>query len=174
MGREVVVSKKMLMSWAKFAMYRRVEPSMQILSIDPGKTCGYCVIEYFHKQIEQPEIIAMGSVDITALPMILDKYKFSDKIVFERYIVLPQKAMVHTGSSVEAAQAIGMITMFAQQHGIPLVKQMPAILPLAMKLTGMQKPKGHLPDKISAWLHACWYLNSINKYTSALVLRGKK
>ena len=155
-------------------MYRRVKPSMQLLSIDPGKTFGYCVVEYFAKDVGQPEVLAMGSMDISALPMLLDKYRFANKILIENYIVLPQKAMVHTGSSVEAAQAIGMITMWAQAKKIPLIKQMPAILPIAMKLTRYKKPSGHLPDKMSAWLHACYYLNSIGKYTSALDMKGKK
>jgi hypothetical protein len=154
-------------------MYRRVIPAMQILSIDPGKTCGYAVFEYFSKQIDQPELVDMGECDVTALPLVMDKHRFVDKIIYEQYIVLPQKAMVHTGSSVEAAQAIGMINMFAMNHKIPTIQQMPAVLPLAMKLTRMKKPKGHLPDKMSAWLHGVWYLNKIGKYSSNLVLRGK-
>jgi hypothetical protein len=101
-----------------------------------------------------------------------ESYKDYDVIVYERYIVLAHKAEYHTGSDLEAAQAIGILTAFAKRHSIRVMPQMPAILPLAMKMVGMTKPRGHLRDDISAWLHLCWYLHKIGKYKSKLEREG--
>jgi hypothetical protein len=89
-------------------------------------------------------------------------------IVFEDYRIFSHRALAQSGSSVEAAQVIGVLRGNAAHRKVRLIAQQPGEYRTGAKFVQYKLGKGHCPDDISAWLHGVVYLKSINQLTTAL------
>ena len=120
------------------------------LGVDPGRTTGLSMLiddpsveggvlfEYACKDLATIwRILKGGSPDVIIVEDILGSRNFTQRLV-------------------EAAEAIGVCRLYAQQMGIPLVKSNPAVLQGRSK----QKPKGLNPHKWSARVHAMVYIEN--------------
>jgi hypothetical protein len=140
---------------------------LKILSVDPGLRCGYAVIEFGGKVLDN------GVVLCANLPDYLEKLDRESlvTVVVEDYRVYRSHAEKHTGSKVEAVQAIGMLDLYARMFKLHLVKQSPFCFKIGAKYLGATIPKGHLADNLSALYHGIYYLKSIDQYKTALEKR---
>jgi hypothetical protein len=131
---------------------------VNVLSVDPGEKVGVCLwsdgVELFRR-----------IVHLEKLPLFLMEHTDTvlSTIVYEDYI--GYAAQSHngrqTGSRFVAAQAIGMLKMFAIPRNIELVRQPSGILRIAAMHSGTKIPaKGHIPDEVSAYLHGFYYLET--------------
>ncbi len=86
--------------------------------------------------------------------------------IYERYRVAYSRAnynqakyaAIHGGKSVVAEQAIGSILRTARKLKVSVTPQEPSILSVALLHAGIPKPKGHLRDDLSAYVHGNEYL----------------
>lgn len=125
---------------------------------DPGLTVGWCLFD------EKGEELAMGQATLKELPLLLDTdERFSDPVWvgYEEYKIFKKKAYAHVGSSVPAAQAIGVITSYASRKGVETHSQPSSILKMAELLTGVEMPGDHdISHQFAAFLHgAYWFIN---------------
>ncbi len=90
--------------------------------------------------------------------------------IIERYI--PRPGVSHTGNKLLTARVIGNLEGFARRQGIEVFFQSSSILKIAAMWAQVKPPKGHLPDKISAYLHGYYYLHK-NGIIPAKVLEDK-
>lgn len=137
---------------------------MKILSMDPGKKCGWAEIEFGGK------VLKSGVVLYTDLPEFLETIDRDGlvTIVYEEYRVLRSHAQHHTGSVLEAAQCIGILSAYSKFHGIRIHKQPQIVRKMGAKFAGIELPKGHTPDELSAILHGIAYLKSVRQYKTPL------
>ena len=138
-----------------------------ILSVDPGKRNGVCIVEdRLGGQIVLNEIM-----HIDAMIAFLNSdwepegFKTLSVIVVEDYIINGSK---NNGSRGEAIQVIGILRALAARLSIPFVRQPPEKRLLAAKWAGETVRKGHMPDDQSARLHAIFYLRQHGKFTTVL------
>jgi hypothetical protein len=137
---------------------------VKILSVDPGKNCGYAEIEFGGK------VLQSGKVDFTALSDFLEGLDWDGftAIVYEAFRVYRSHAQHFTGSVMEVSQSIGMLTAYGNLHKVRLVSQQPYHFKLGAKYMGAKLPKGHLDDELSAIYHGIAYLKSIDQFTTLL------
>jgi len=141
-----------------------------ILALDPGGArCGYALYEHEYGA-KDSVLIRSGIVTYESLTDFLQTMTYTTQVVCESYIIRPG---LNHGSSGKTIKAIGQIEMWAKSLGIPLALQRPDILVIAHKITGIPKPKGHLPDDKSAILHGAYWLAGKKWYLNVLE-RGKK
>lgn len=141
-----------------------------ILAIDPGGArCGYALYEHEGKDRDST-LVQSGIVTFDSLTDFLQQRTYATVVVCESYIIRPG---LNHGSSGKTMQAIGQIQMWGKSLGIPVVMQSPTCLVVAHKITGIPKPKGHLPDDKSAILHGAYWLAGKKWYLNVLE-RGKK
>lgn len=68
----------------------------------------------------------------------------------------------HQGSRVPAAKVIGDIEGFCRRNEIQVVLIPPNVKKTAAKWAGIKIPRGHMPDKMAAYLIGIWYLRTHN------------
>lgn len=127
---------------------------MKVLAIDPGGMNG---IAWFN---EKYDLEGFHQVKLEELPEWLHNYKPTpDIIVYENFKLWKHRALQQSGSSLPAAQAIGMLKSYAAINKIQLVDQSPQILNPAQKMFQMKMPSDHSQGHwVSAYLHGSWYL----------------
>lgn len=128
---------------------------MKILGVDPGGTNGLAWFD------DEYHISGYNQVSLEDFPIFLQQHEPTpDLIVLENYRLWKHRAIQQAGSSLPAAQAIGMVKAYAKIRGIPIVEQSPQILQNAEKMSGMSM-KGQSHNKthwIAAYNHAYWYM----------------
>jgi hypothetical protein len=126
-----------------------------ILGVDPGGTTG---LAWFNKDYK---LEGWNQVSLEDLPLFLERHApVPDLIVLENFRLWKHRALQQAGSSLPAAQAIGMVKAYGKIRGIPIVEQSPQILESAQKMSGY-KMKGLAHSKthwIAAANHVYWYM----------------
>lgn len=126
---------------------------LKYLAIDPGVTTGWASFD------EKGQTLDFG--EIKGIDEFLDFFEGIDHselehVICEDYIV--DKRVSHGGSRVPTIQLIGAIKRYCHKNKIPLHMQHRAAKDIGIKFIGMKKPKGHMPDKISALCHGVYWL----------------
>ena len=124
------------------------------MSIDPGKTVGIAYWKMDGTIVYQGE---MHVDDFIARCSRLDKFSDLKVIVYEDYTLRPNKAFAQRGSKLQASQVIGALKLLAKQTGAKLVRQQPDKLRITAMHAGIELPKGHIKDSMSAYLHGYHY-----------------
>lgn len=143
------------------------------LAVDPGKgkrkTIGVFAWD------SQPSPVHHGQYDKDEYDAYRDNLerlgRLPHLIIMESYRVMSAKK--NMGSTMETAQLIGATKEFARRHKIQLVEQPSSILSTAHLWSGIPKPKGHLPDWKSAYLHGFYYLTRHNIMAPRVLERVK-
>lgn len=132
---------------------------MRLLAIDPGGMNG---LAWFK---ENYDLDGFTQVSLDDLPHWLEDHDPEpDMIVVENYKLWKHRALQQSGSSMPAAQAIGMVKSYAARKHIPWIEQSPQILENAQKMSQVKMPSDHSQSHwVSAYLHGYWYLVK-NKY----------
>lgn len=151
---------------------------MTLLSIDPGKNIGWALFS-----LANGEEVGRGVMDFDLFSHSLN---YRPRVSPNRLVFTPRKAVTarseylvkeivyeswyldpgtpQGGSVGNASEVIGVLKYLALQAGIPIHAQRSAILPVAMKHAGYEKPmtrngrEKHLPDEDSAYLHGMYRL----------------
>lgn len=127
---------------------------MRIIGIDPGKNCGWCLLE---DGIQLGLGVAVGEEEIWSF---LNETK-ADIWVVEDYKIRSAKhgGFDHEFQSVFPAQVIGAIKFHAATSGAQVVLQQPTIKRPAMAmLSGKVYQKKSNQHALDAFLHAYYYL----------------
>ncbi len=98
---------------------------MIILSLDPGETTGYAIIDSDHFPLGDAEL---GIIDCGVISkwrgisnmMVAYMPKF---VVAEQYRLYPGRALAQSYSTMVAARVLGVIEYLCEQRVIPLVEQ---------------------------------------------------
>jgi hypothetical protein len=129
--------------------------TVKILGVDPGGTTG---LAWFN---DDYKLDSYAQVSLEDLPIWFERHTpVPDLIVLENYRLWKHRALQQAGSSLPAAQAIGMVKAYGKIRGIPIVEQSPQILESAQKMSGY-KMKGLAHSKthwIAAANHVYWYM----------------
>lgn len=123
---------------------------MTVLSLDPGKTIGRALWTNDGRLLFN---------DQCSLDELLDYFantRSIDTLVVESWMLL-RRMTEQMGSRMEASQVIGAAKLYARIREVDYVEQSPSILPVAHLHTGIAKPRGHLPNPVSAYLHGYYY-----------------
>jgi hypothetical protein len=134
--------------------------------MDPGLRNGYAIMG------PGGSLEAKGSILLEDLPEFLSQLpgEFTVAVV-EDFKLFRSKAIQQSGKTMQASEAIGILTGWAKTHSVRLVRQPPEAYHLGAKYVQYKLPRGHTPDDISAWLHGIYYLKSINQLTTPLERR---
>jgi hypothetical protein len=104
---------------------------MKVLSLDPGESTGYCIVDWpFKRQIKPREDLSSYLVDYGQIvgKDIMKHYKEivklikehnPDVIVYEKFLLYGHRAESQIGSDMFTPQVIGQIRVLAAQHGKP-------------------------------------------------------
>ena len=120
------------------------------LGVDPGRTTGISMI-VDDPLVKDGVLFEYTCQDLSTIWRVL-KGGTPDVIIVEDIL----GSRNFTTTLVEAAEAIGVCRLYAQNMGIPLVRSNPAILQGRLR----QKPKGLSPHKWSARVHAMVYVEN--------------
>lgn len=127
----------------------------KILGVDPGGMNG---LAWFGDDYKFDNF---AQISLEDLPIWLQKHEPQpDLIILENYRLWKHRAVQQAGSSLPAAQAIGMVKSYAKIRGIEIIEQSPQVLQNAEKMSGI-KMKGLAHNKthwIAAHNHVYWYL----------------
>lgn len=129
---------------------------MYIVGFDPGKRTGFAVYDATTRKPHSIGELELGPELWDWLEEIAPK---AGTFVVEDYIVRPAHVAggyTHAWNKGEALQVIGAIECTAHQHAIPVVRQQPAIKPIAAKHSGLPydpKKKGRGVHQADAMLH---------------------
>jgi len=141
-----------------------------ILAIDPGETVGIAWISFEGQTYDIQELPVDEFFEWLARQVDPERPYFVGPIVIEDYRLLRGKQMQQTGSTFPAVQVIGAARLAARVSGVELVTQSPQIL----RLTEMHMhwpvhaPTSHVPDYLSAQLHALHYMETQGISTARL------
>lgn len=133
---------------------------MRLLGIDPGGVNGLAWFD------EEYNLSGFTQVTLNELPHWLEEHEPKPTlIVLENYKLWKHRALQQAGSSMPAAQAIGMVKSYATRNNIELIEQSPQILENAQKMSQVKMPSDHSQSHwVAAYLHGFWYLVK-NEYT---------
>ena len=138
---------------------------MKLLSVDPGKHCGWATWDFWEGGHDKPELLRMGVTDTLEGfydLLISDLWADCSYCVYEDYKIYPaslKKGWSQEWSGVVALHAIGALELFARQHAIQLAKQPSSILPVGCGYIGFNYRKGvHVPNNVSAIAHGAYWL----------------
>lgn len=81
--------------------------------------------------------------------------------IIEEYVVYSHKSKAHIGSKLPTVQTIGQLKAYARKHGIKVIEQRSDIKKMASMWAQVKVPNGHMPDKMSAYLHGYYYLHRL-------------
>lgn len=130
----------------------------RLIAFDPGKDTGVAVIHTNKRRLISLDWeIVRG---LNELMSYLNNLKTSDYdlVVMEKYRLYRHLALQQSGSTMEVAQAEGMIKLWANQK-LPLYVQPANILPIAVKYTKMPLPKNHKNSHgVAALNHGYYWL----------------
>lgn len=143
------------------------ELDVKILAIDPGRNTGWAEIEFGGRLVDKGIILLDDFGDFL--------YKYPTEglsaIVVEGFRLYAHKAQAQQGSTVEAAQVIGMVKGFCSGRSVRFVQQQPDARKMGAGYVQYKLGTGHTPDDISAWLHGIYYLKKIGQLTTVLEKR---
>lgn len=127
---------------------------MRLLGVDPGGTNG---LAWFNLEYQ---LEGFTQVKLDDLPDWLEEHTPKpDLIIIENYRLWKHRAIQQAGSSLPAAQAIGMVKSYATRNKIKIEEQSPQILQNAQKMSQMKMPGDHTNSHwVSAYLHGYWWL----------------
>ena len=131
---------------------------MRILGIDPGGTVG---LAWFDNPEDHYFCQGYDQVGMDDFPLWLEKHRpIPDLIVLENYRLWKHRAIQQSGSSLPAAQTIGMAKSYAKIRDIKIIEQSPQILQNAEKMSGLSMSgKSHSKTHwVAAYNHVWWYL----------------
>jgi hypothetical protein len=142
-----------------------------VVGIDPGKNIGFARIDAEDKKIQfQFDKIVdwkLFSLMIEQISILAREERTEDNpliLVVEKFRLFGHLAGKQIGSEMDASQVIGVCRYLAaaSKGHIKLVMQEPSINETAAKWSGrgteIVKKKGHLPDNVSAFNHAYYWL----------------
>lgn len=125
------------------------------VAFDPGKHCGGSMWDESGKPLGMWTTHSNEELNekLESLP------KTIKVVIYEDFILFPNKAKKQAGSRMPASQAIGYIQSWALRNGCELVKQPSNILEIGGKFVGIDtKSMDHVPDMLSAFIHGEYYL----------------
>lgn len=128
----------------------------QYLSIDPGVTTGWALME-------DGSPVEMGTVPFEEVFDFINQPRWNSIYLYvvERYIIRPAKVMkgyAHQWNKGEALQIIGAVKFVAAAKGAEVVEQDASDLPMAARrLNFPYDPNKHVNDMHSAVLHGSFY-----------------
>lgn len=128
--------------------------SQTLLAIDPGETTGYALFQYGHDRSRPPTLLQSGQCLLWGpIPYIIVTV---DRIVIERFLLLPGVALAQTGSEFPAVQVLGVVRFLAETHQIPMVVQNPLGNVNTFFSDRRLRECGYVPKgPLSARRHAC-------------------
>ncbi len=122
------------------------------VAIDPGKRIGF--MEFTSEGVPYwPGF----TFNFEELQDYLDNIQDPKIIIVEDYVINPH--VKQGGSRGDAMQVIGYLKAWCRKRNIKLALQKNTVLSIAFMWSGVKKPKGHLPDVLSAYLHGYYYLH---------------
>ncbi len=137
------------------------------LSFDPGLRTG--VVGWTHKGI--PLLIAVyKQEELDTFLYTLDT-QYLKEVILEEYRVNNNK-FNHQGSKVYTIQVIGQIKAWARINKIPVVEQRTQAKDIAAMWSQTVVPKGHMPDKMSAYLHGYYRLHMLGIIKAKVLEEG--
>jgi hypothetical protein len=120
-----------------------------ILAIDPGRTTGWVVVEYFHDEGPDPDpgycLARWGVFDTIANEIAISPlmYKGADVVVTESYIIRPDTFGANVGSDLYSVEVIGRARLWAHQFKVPIFHQQTPSQ--AKQQWTHRRLKGHFP-----------------------------
>lgn len=128
---------------------------MSVLSLDPGKKIGRALWS------NGGQLLFNDECDLDTALSYLANTRGINTIVVEDWMLFKRQTE-QTGSKMEASQLLGAIKLWKKLGEDRLVMQQPSsILPVSALHAGVKLPKGHTPDRLSAFLHGHYYFVSI-------------
>lgn len=156
-----------------FETLNEVNPTLVYVAFDPGKSTG---IAAWEDPTEAPIVMGL-EVDETGLDLFfdfLDKQETPPKVfILEEYRVFNEK-FNHQGDKVLTAQRIGEIKAWARRHGTQVVEQRPDRLRTGLTWAGVDIPRGHPADWLSAFGHGYFYLYNNDLIKTSRVLQERR
>lgn len=127
-----------------------------ILSVDPGQErVGFACWRPHGKLICKFAMTFEEALNyLASLPT-----SYTD-IVFEDYRLRQGKAVAQSGSRMETSQIIGAIKLLCILRDMKWHCQSPQILRLTGFHAGVDLPKGHIEDAMSAYLHGYYWFET--------------
>lgn len=133
---------------------------MIILSLDPGETTGYAVVEPEGWPKEFPKVHERGVISLwRGLRALIERYH-PDVIVAEEYRLYPNKARTQYHDRILPARVLGVIQYLAEEYGIPHVFQSASVGKAARLPEEIFERVRTLAHERDALCHAIAYLNS--------------
>ena len=91
---------------------------MIILSLDPGVTTGWAVVD-----TDQRKVVQYGEIRLwRGIEELISKWK-PDTVLYEEFKLYPWARKAQTWSEFEPVQVIGVIRYLSELHGVESVKQ---------------------------------------------------
>lgn len=126
------------------------------LAFDPGKTTGWAMFEP-----DNGMLVDSGQASLDQLMDLCREWEdlSIEGVIYEEFRVFRHKAQQQTGSTMEVAQAIGIIKSLARHKGLDVVVQQSNIKSIAEKWTGIKVPADHsISHRYDAILHGSYHL----------------
>lgn len=136
-----------------------------ILSIDPGETSGFCILEETKKiNYNKKDAKIFKKVGEKNLHFGFDKIIESGDIhliVYEEFKLYPWKAKAKSWSTFPTVEVIGILKYLAAQNDIPIIGQGADCKQFFddKKLKWCKMYKGYSPHERDAIRHALYYLD---------------
>lgn len=131
-----------------------------ILSVDPGKKNGV------GSWTQNGTLISLHELDFDELTDFCQD-RLIEEVVYETFRNDHRVGRLK-GSTNEASQTIGMLRSESRRRGFELHQQPNTILQVASLHAGLTLPKGHTPDRMSAYLHGFYFFESLGMKPAAL------
>lgn len=148
-------------------------PTLNYIAFDPGKSTG---IAAWEDPAKDPVILGL-EVDEEGLDLLFDYLDKQEtpplKFIYEEYRVFNDR-FNHQGKSILTEQVIGQIRGWARRHDTEVVRQRPGCLRTGLTWAGVDIPRGHPADWLSAFGHGYFYLYNNDYIKKSRVLQERK
>jgi hypothetical protein len=116
------------------------------------------------------KVLDKGVVELSDLPTLLATLSGYPvfTIVCEGFRLFRRLADRQSGSTIPAAQGIGIVKGYCAIEKVHYVEQQPDARLMGAKYAQYVVRKGHMADDISAWLHGVFYLKQIGQLETVL------
>jgi hypothetical protein len=133
---------------------------MIILSLDPGETTGYAVVEPLDWPNQFPIVHERGVISLwRGLRGLIEEHR-PDVIVAEEYRLYPNKAKTQYNDRIMPARVLGVIQSLAEEYSIPHVFQSASVGKAARLPDEVFQRVRTLAHERDALCHAIAYLNA--------------
>jgi hypothetical protein len=141
-----------------------------LIAFDPGDTTGFAIFS------DEGVCVQIGQIPFRDMPEWLQSLMGEySTIVVEDYRIQSHKAKQQSGSTVKAAQVIGMLKLFASEIRAKVVMQRANIKSIALKWSQIKLPSDHAQThQYDAYLHGIYYLVSNDLVPTQLELQERK